>query len=82
MSAGGSPQWGRVDPHAAAVALGATIPLAILFTACVLFMGWFSSPGDRKEVIVGNAATVWQSRPAASGRFQTQPEATVSASPL
>ena len=43
-------RWGKVDPDAAVVSLGVTIPLAIICSAFVLFMGWLKAPNERKTI--------------------------------
>ena len=73
VEASDGPRWGKVDPHSAGLALGITIPVAVILGALVLFLGWMNAPGDRKEVLGrGNAAPIWNSRPA-TARFQAEP---------
>ena len=68
-----TPRWGQVDPDSAAVALGVTIPLSLLVAFAIMLIGWLNAPGDRKEIVSGHAAPIWNSRPAS--RFQTEPSA-------
>ena len=73
-----TPRYGNVDPAAASTAIGVAVPLAVLLTAAVLFLGWLYAPGTRGEVIRGRAAPIWRTRPvhaATSERFRTQPSA-------
>ena len=68
------PRWGISDPHSTRVALGITIPLAIVACFTIMFIGWLNAPGERKEFSFrGTARPLWNSRPAA--RFQTEPSA-------
>ena len=77
MATPGVPRWGKVDPSAAATALGVSITFAVLLTISVLVVGWLYAPGERKEIVGGlrgAAAPIWNSRPSqCHGRFQTQP---------
>lgn len=50
-------QWGRVDPAAAATSLGLTIPLAIFFSALVLFIGWRTAPFQAKPLFQARPMT-------------------------
>ena len=72
-----TPRWGKVDPAAASTAIGVAVPLAVVLTAVVLFLGWLYAPGTRGEVIHGRANPIWRTRPvhATSERFRTQPAA-------
>ncbi len=63
-------RWGKVDGPSAAVALGITIPLALIFTCLVLWMGWFFSENNRGEIRGGGKGTLFQTR-GNSARFQT-----------
>ena len=71
-------RFGKVDPASAAVSLGITIPLALIFSAGVLFLGWLYAPGQRAEITStpfgrpDHNAPVFTSR---QMRFQTQPGA-------
>ena len=76
----GDAKWGKVDPSAAATSLGVTIPLALLFSAFVLFLGWFNRPDSRTEIIErSTAAPIFSSRPTTGfgARFQTNPSGEV-----
>lgn len=37
------PRYGKTDPHSAAIALGITVPLALLVSALILYLGRWSA---------------------------------------
>jgi hypothetical protein len=60
-------RWGKVDHDVAAGALAASVTIAVLLTALILFAGWFYAPSERKEIVAklrGTAVPIWNSRPA------------------
>ena len=62
MAATGPPRWGKVDQESAALAIGVTIPLALILTVTVLFLGWLNAPRLR------DAAPIIHTRPTEGGR--------------
>lgn len=51
-------RWGKVDHESAALAIGVTIPLALVLTVSVLFLGWLNAPRQRHD-----AAPIMHTRP-------------------
>ena len=45
-----TPRWGETDPQAASIALGVTIPLAIIVAAAILWLGKHHAPSRAHQI--------------------------------